>query len=154
METLNVTKENAIKAFQSADRKGRKLLQNLFGEKTFITDIKERIRTFDDVLAEANVSGERLNSLDRLILIHRVFQQGNIYEPHNPNQKKWFPTYNLIKSSSNPSGFRFYDSYCTHAGAHSVLGSLLWLPDKETADYVGITFEDEFKNVILGKNEF
>ena len=154
METLNVTKENAIKAFQSADRKGRKLLQNLFGEKTFITDIKERVKTFDDVLAEANVRGEGLNSLDRLILIHRVFQQGKAYEPHNPNQKKWFPVFDLIKSSSNPSGFRFFRSFYTGTGTDSVLGSLLWLPDKETADYVATIFEDEFKNVILGKNEF
>lgn len=154
METLNVTKENAIKAFQSADRKGRKLLQNLFGEKTFIADIKERIKTFDDVLAEANVSGEGLNSLDRLILIHRVFQQGKEYEPHNPNQKKWFPVFDLIKSSSNPSGFRFGGSYYSFTHSYSVLGSLLWLPDEETADYVAKTFENDFKNVILGKNEF
>lgn len=43
MENLTILKENAIKAFDEANAKGKNLLKNLFGEKVFIKNIIERL---------------------------------------------------------------------------------------------------------------
>lgn len=43
MENLTISKENAIKAFDEANTKGKTLLKNLFGEKVFVKNIMERI---------------------------------------------------------------------------------------------------------------
>src|SRR5690606_11939252 len=50
MENLTISKENAIKAFDEANTKGKTLLKNLFGEKVFVKNIMDRIKTLDDAL--------------------------------------------------------------------------------------------------------
>ena len=57
-ETLEITKEAAIKAHDEASTKGKTLLENLFGKRVFQKDIKERIKTFDDVLDYHNLIAE------------------------------------------------------------------------------------------------
>lgn len=90
-----------------------------------------------------------LNQIDRLMLIFKFYRQGTEMEPNNTNQKKWWQIFDLQVSSSNPSGFRFLGSAYPGTYARSVLGPLLWLQDKETADYVGRTYENEFRKAIL-----
>ena len=51
-ETLEITRQAAIKAHDEASTKGKTLLENLFGKRVFQKDIKERIKTFDDVIRE------------------------------------------------------------------------------------------------------
>src|SRR5690606_27255140 len=62
METLQINKANALIAYEEANAKGKKLLANLFGEKVFIKDIKERIQTFDDVLQLNGIDADELKS--------------------------------------------------------------------------------------------
>ena len=49
-ETLEITRQAAIKAHDEASTEGKTLLENLFGKRVFQKDIKERIKTFDDVI--------------------------------------------------------------------------------------------------------
>ncbi|MBR6931119.1 MAG: hypothetical protein IKH61_12975 [Bacteroidales bacterium] len=67
-QELTISVENAIKAYNGTDDKGKKMLEALFGKETFIPkDIKDRIKTFDDAcnaLAEDNP----------LVLLYDVFQ--------------------------------------------------------------------------------
>ena len=49
-ETLEITRQAATKAHDEASTKGKTLLENLFGKRVFQKDIKERIKTFDDVI--------------------------------------------------------------------------------------------------------
>lgn len=49
MSNLTINRDNAIKAYNSADASQRKLLETLFGADTFKSlDITERIKTFKD----------------------------------------------------------------------------------------------------------
>ena len=58
METLQISKANALKAHEDANSKGKSLLENLFGKKVFQIDVKDRIKNFDDVLKENEISRE------------------------------------------------------------------------------------------------
>jgi len=67
-QELTISVENAIKAYNGTDEKGKKMLEALFGKETFIPkDIKDRIKTFDDA---CNALGED----NPLVLLYDVFQ--------------------------------------------------------------------------------
>lgn len=59
-ETLEVTKENALTAYEKAKKSGKALLENLFGKKVFQKDIMERIQTLDDVFQETGADPYRV----------------------------------------------------------------------------------------------
>ncbi len=61
MENLTINKENAIKAFDEANEKGKTLLRNLFGEKVFTKDIMERI---DSLKAALEYNGKTQEQFD------------------------------------------------------------------------------------------
>ncbi len=61
MENLTISKENAIKAFEGANEKGRTLLRNLFGEKVFVKDIMERIDSLKAALEYNGKTQERFD---------------------------------------------------------------------------------------------
>lgn len=61
MENLTINKENAIKAFDEANEKGKTLLKNLFGEKVFTKDIIERI---DSLKAALEYNGKTQEQFD------------------------------------------------------------------------------------------
>lgn len=87
--------------------------------------------------------------LDRVLLICELFQQeAEELDPNNTDQKKWSPWFDLRVSDTNPSGFRFFVSNFTFSCTYSVISPLLWLPSEEVSNYVGKTFEAEFRNVI------
>ena len=50
-ETLEITKEAAIKAHDEASTKGKTLLENLFGKRVFQKDIKQRVTCLEDVVS-------------------------------------------------------------------------------------------------------
>lgn len=56
METLQISKENALKAYSEASEKTKKVLSNLFGEKVFIKNFRD-IKTLQDAL---DYNGETL----------------------------------------------------------------------------------------------
>ncbi len=61
MENLTISKENAIKAFDEANDKGKNLLKNLFGEKVFVKNIIDRIKTLEDALEYNGKTVEQFN---------------------------------------------------------------------------------------------
>lgn len=155
---ITMSLELATKLYNGKDSDLKALALENFPQ---LANIKERVKSFEDVCVEmgkdpknyeTNSSDARsiyLNQIDRLLLIHECFRQGVKMDPNNINQRKWWPWFDLEISPSNPSGFRFYASNYSHTYTNSVLGPLLWLQDEETSDYVGKTFESEFKKAIL-----
>lgn len=52
-KNLEISRENAIAAYDNTDDAGRKLLENLFGKDIFVKkDITERVKTFKDACNE------------------------------------------------------------------------------------------------------
>jgi hypothetical protein len=124
--------------------------KNPFEIKTFeevCVQMGENPKNYETDSTNPRVIGS--NQMNRIALIYEFYQQGKQMDPNNIRQLKWFPVWDLEISPSNPSGFRFDDSGCTHSGTYSVLGPLLWSPDEKTSDYVAKTYESEFRKLIL-----
>lgn len=150
METLQIEKANALKAYDKASFKGKSLLENLFGKKVFLKDVKDRIKNFDDVLKENGISREDFKTsckglepdeiayrMAKLVCI--TFNEGWLPDWTNSNEYKYFPWFNMSSSSGVGFSSRDYGVWNTL----SYVGSRLCFKSSDLASYAGKLFEQE-----------
>ena len=153
-ETLEIKRQAAIKAHDEASTKGKTLLENLFGKRVFQKDIKERIKTFDDVLDYHNLIAEDFFnqcsklSKDEIVyrkikLIAEALNEGWTPDWSNGEWDKWHPWFNMDDSSS-AGRFSFLGSGARDS--YSFVGSRLCFKSKDLADYAGTQFLDIYKD--------
>ena len=160
-ETLEITRQAAIKAHDEASTKGKTLLENLFGKRVFQKDIKERIKTFDDVIRELGDDPEEFkNAISimeepdeiayvKLKLIAKALNEGWTPDWSNGEWDKWYPWFNMNDSSS-AGRFSFFGAVY-HLGSLSVVGSRLCFKSEELATYAGTQFLDIYKDFFTVK---
>ena len=154
-ETLEITRQAAIKAHDEASTKGKTLLENLFGKRVFQKDIKERIKTFDDVIRELGDDPEEFkNAISimeepdeiayvKLKLIAKALNEGWTPDWSNGEWDKWYPWFNMNDSSS-AGRFSFDGAVGQRSG--STVGSRLCFKSEELATYAGTQFLDIYKD--------
>ena len=159
-ETLEITRQAAIKAHDEASTKGKTLLENLFGKRVFQKDIKERIKTFDDVIRELGDDPEEFkNAISimeepdeiayvKLKLIAKALNEGWTPDWSNGEWDKWYPWFNMDDSSS-AGRFSFYDA--VDRRSDSLVGSRLCFKSKDLATYAGTQFLDIYKDFFTVK---
>ena len=159
-ETLEITRQAAIKAHDEASTKGKTLLENLFGKRVFQKDIKERIKTFDDVIRELGDDPEEFKNaisiMDepdeiayvKLKLIAKALNEGWTPDWSNGEWDKWYPWFKMDDSSS-AGRFSFDDA--AYRGSASVVGSRLCFKSKDLATYAGTQFLDIYKDFFTVK---
>ena len=157
-ETLEITRQAAIKAHDEASTKGKTLLENLFGKRVFQKDIKERIKTFDDVIRELGDDPEEFkNAISimeepdeiayvKLKLIAKALNEGWTPDWSNGEWDKWYPWFKMDDSSS-AGRFSFGDS--VFQGSASGVGSRLCFKSRELSNYAGKQFEDIYRKVFI-----
>lgn len=156
METLQITKVNAIKAFKGASKEVKKTLTDLFGEKTFSEKITDRVKTFQDAL-DVDQNGvsekelvERWTKLGlpddeigyrKLKIITKALNEG--WEPDwdNSNEYKYWPYFNM-----GSSGFGFSVADCVVWFADTGVGSRLCFKSRELAEFAAKQFVQEYKD--------
>ncbi|QTE37515.1 hypothetical protein J3L18_00155 [Mucilaginibacter gossypii] len=153
-EKLKVLKENAEKAYQSADASGKKLLQDLFPGVLVPIKVTDRIKTFDDVLKDNGLTADEFTDMiendtedeaayKRIKLIAKSLNEGELKN----NQTWYLPVFN------RDPGFGFsnadYDGW--HTG--TTVGSRLCFKSAELAMYAGRTFAAIYKPFVLTLNQ-
>ncbi len=159
-ETLEITRQAAIKAHDEASTKGKTLLENLFGKRVFQKDIKERIKTFDDVIRELGDDPEEFkNAISimeepdeiayvKLKLIAEALNEGWTPDWSNGEFDKWYPWFDMNDSSS---AGRFSFSVADDQDSFSDVGSRLCFKSKDLATYAGTQFLDIYKDFFTVK---
>ena len=159
-ETLEITRQAAIKAHDEASTKGKTLLENLFGKRVFQKDIKERIKTFDDVIRELGDDPEEFkNAISimeepdeiayvKLKLIAKALNEGWTPDWSNGEWDKWYPWFKMDDSSS-AGRFSFIVADAQLSG--SAVGSRLCFKSKDLATYAGTQFLDIYKDFFTVK---
>ena len=159
-ETLEITRQAAIKAHDEASTKGKTLLENLFGKRVFQKDIKERIKTFDDVIRELGDDPEEFkNAISimeepdeiayvKLKLIAKALNEGWTPDWSNGEWDKWYPWFKMDDSSS---AGRFSFDGAGYQSSHSRVGSRLCFKSKDLATYAGTQFLDIYKDFFTVK---
>ena len=158
-ETLEITKEAAIKAHDEASSKGKTLLENLFGKRVFQKDIKQRITCLDDALRElgkdkldfeASCVGlsEDEVAYKMLKVIAEALNEGWQPDWSNGEWDKWYPWFKMDDSSS-AGRFSFRGS--ANRFSSSSVGSRLCFKSEELATYAGNQFLDIYKDFFTVK---
>ena len=158
-ETLEITKEAAIKAHDEASSKGKTLLENLFGKRVFQKDIKQRVTCLDDALRElgkdkldfeASCVGlsEDEVAYKMLKVIAAALNEGWTPDWSNGEWDKWYPWFKMDASSS---AGRFSFVVSVNRNSVSAVGSRLCFKSKDLATYAGTQFLDIYKDFFTVK---
>lgn len=155
METLQIEKGNAVKAYNSATKLQKQLLENMFGAETFKVKktgpITERVKTFEDACNEAGIdlAGFSLScaglekdevAYRKLKIIRNVLNEG--WKPNwdNSNEYKYFPYFDMRSASG------FSRSSCDRWSSAADAGSRLCFKSRDLAIYAGQQFLDIYKD--------
>ena len=155
--TLQITKENALKAFNGADEKGKQLLASLLGEQVFTPQkITDRVKTFEDACVILGLNPDiRLSVSDqflplksitafiKLSVIAMALNEG--WEPDwdDDDQYKYYPWF---KSSGPGLGLSYGASGYTLS--NSRVGSRLCYRTRELAEYAGTQFSELYNDFL------
>lgn len=149
MKSIELKKENAIKAFKEADAKGKELLKNLLGNEHFSDKITDRIKTFEDVVDELKISSnfKPTGSKDevayiKLKLIAECLNEGWTPNWDNSDEYKYYPYFDMR------SGVGFSDSAYDGWRTDTHVGSRLCFKSRELAEYAGKQFEAIYKDFL------
>lgn len=144
MENLTISKENAVKAFEATNSKGKNLLKNLFGEKVFVKNIIERIDSLEAALkyngktmeqfnheTERDTDGQRAGKeLEEIALALREGKELDM-------SQKWYYPY-FRRAAGSVAGFSCGDYACDY----STVGARICVDTTEKAVYMGKKFTD------------
>jgi len=154
METLELKKECALKAYNDAKASGKKLLENLYGKKVFMKDVMERIKTFKDVLEDHNMTIEQFEKsceglttdevgYRKLKLLYKSLNEEYIPD-YTDGTSKYQPLFKMGSSSGVGFAYHYYDDWL----AISCSGSRLCLRSSKLAIYAGKQFLNEHREFL------
>lgn len=157
MENLTISKENAVKAFDEANAKGKHLLKNLFGEKVFVKNIIDRIDSLEAALAYNGKTIERFNweterdtdaqkadkEIEEIALALREGKELAM------DQRWYYPYFKRDAGSSSSFSFCAYHYADDHAG----VGARRSVDTSEKAIYMGKQFISIYNRSIGPNNK-
>jgi len=155
METLKISKENALKTFESATKKQQKLLIGLFGKNVFKKSGVERISSYEDACDDLDLEPLKISAFSflpevdrkhafashKLTVIIKALNEG--WEPNwtDSNESKY---YAWFKNSG--SGFSFLGYYYDFSYSH--VGARLHFKSRELTEYAAKQFINEFNDYL------
>lgn len=154
-ETLTVPKDKVLEAYSKAKSPRKVMLENLFGIKTFQPEIKERIKTFDDVLSELQIIprdfAQQCEGLSKdevayrkIKLIVQAFNEGWTPDWTNGQWDKYYPWFKMGSPSGGGFSFIGYDNW----DSTSIVGSRLCFKSADLAKHAGQLFESIYKDFL------
>lgn len=151
MDTLQITKENAVKAHRAGCADVKKVLENLFGAEPFKQQkITDRVKSFEDAcnvlcyFPEVIISefdSKSTIAYKKLVTIIEALNEG--WKPNwkDKNEPKYYPWWNM-----SGSGFSLYFVGCSCAS--SIVGSRLCFRSRELAEYAAKQFIDIYADYL------
>lgn len=147
METLQITKDSALKAHREANDKGKRLLENLFGKKVFQGSVIDRVQTSEDACDELGIDIECLfdnaeDDYDRAETAIKTFAKA-LREGVHESECFYYPYF--VRSSGG--GFSYDD--CGHDS--TLVGARLRVQTAEKAKHLGKCMESYYNTMLTGK---
>jgi hypothetical protein len=131
METINISPQNVIKAYNQAENADvKQVLENLFGaDAVKPKDMRERINDWDDILIITGALAQdfhlRRGETDDELAYRQAKQIAFAYNGNKVaslEEYRYYPWANLVKDSSKPSGFALSCDGCVDWDTDSRVG--------------------------------
>lgn len=155
MEELKVAKKEVVDAYKAASDKEKKLLEGIYGKDVFNepVDIKDKIKTFDDVLEYHNITTEQFNkdtqnhlhhekSHRKLEMIVSALNEGWTPDWSDSREYKYYPWFKMSSSTFRPSGN-------VNRSTFSDASSRLCFKTQELALYAGKQFTEIYNQYMI-----
>lgn len=155
-EILEVTKDNALQAYDRADTAGKGLLANLFGKKHFLTKITDRITSFEDCCAETgdDPKDQRFHqgppdeiAYRKIKVITKAYNGDWTPDWNDGAQRKWFSWWYL-----DAPGFRLSALDYHWSASRSGAGSRLCFSSEENCRHAANLFKSIYQTFITTDN--
>lgn len=158
METLKITKDEALTIYSGSTDTGKKYLEEKFGKDMFTVDLKAIIKTFkdgllykgvaeDDVLPEVpsymKAHEKSIHAFAKLVFLAEIFRSGWVADFTNHDQKKYYPWF--INNSGSGLSFRVYG----YVDSHTRVASRLCFPNSDIAIHFGKQFINEYNDFLI-----
>lgn len=149
MQKIEISKENAMKAYNEGCSDVKKVLTNLFGKEVFTpANIMDRVKSFEDACGILGLHSyseipfedpqtkdqEAVNAYAKLFIIAKALNEGWVPDWNNSSQTKFYPWFDMRAGS----GFSYHG--CDGSHTASRVGSRLCYKSRELAEYVGKQF--------------
>jgi len=154
---LKVNKTNVLRAWRETDKDGKLLLENLYGKEVFQNqDVRKRIKTFEDALAETGKPPvpsfsdvpEDMKAYFiaqyKMSVIAEALNEGWIPNWDNDNERKW-----RVWFVMSPSTFAIDASDYDYSYALAGSSSRLCFKSEVLAAYCAKQFLDIWKDIQL-----
>ena len=151
------TKEQAVKAYQTADAAGKKLLIGLWGEETFASKLRLPISVEEAFKGmklnlkkdipfpePKHLRQEVANARFMLEVIAEYMQNGHVFNWNDPNEKKYYGVFNM-------AGFGFSVTAYVITYTDTIVGSRLSFQTPEQTEHFCKQFLDLHKLVLTNK---
>lgn len=161
MQTIEITKDNAIAAYNSADKNGKKLLAALLGEKNLLQKITDRVKTLEDAIEVLGGVSENVkilldyNGADpdmissqahmKLTIIARSLNEGWVPDWSDGSQYKYVPYFEY------KAGFGLSYYGYGHWSTRTYVGSRLCFKSSDLAVYAAKQFADIYNDFLTIK---
>lgn len=157
MKTVSITEANALKAYEEASDKVKKLLEDLIGKEFFQRNIMDRVKTFEDACAIEEPSANMKILLDyngvdqdmlaaqafaKLSHIRKVLNEGWVPDWTNSSEYKYYPWF------KHEAGFGLSYGGCDLSNSYSSVGSRLCFKNRELAEYAGKQFKEIYNQFL------
>jgi hypothetical protein len=143
-KTIQVKQSDAVAEYQKATKAGKALLEKLFGKETFIQDLTDRVKSFEDACGILGITvSSVLSKYDtpdeiaykKLKIITKVLNNGWTPDWSDDDQAKYFPWFEW-KSKSSGFSFLSVNDYYTLTDS----SSRLCFHSRELAEYAAKQF--------------
>jgi hypothetical protein len=125
-------------------------------------DITERVKSYEDacqILNKKPKSSEQFNFFDegerqvafathKLQIIIKALNEGWTPNWSNTNEKKWYPWFKMNDSNAS-GGVSFANTCYNDWHTYSYVGSRFCLKNEKLARYVGVTFIDLYREMMV-----
>lgn len=159
LPAFNTTDEDELrKIYSEVDLPVKKLMELLYGKEMFSQKITDRVKTFDDALAEYGElnsfeeellkwkgSDKQMKSTQahlKMSIIAELLNEGWTPDLTNHNEYKYYPWFKYT------SGVGFSFNGCGSGYANAIVGSRLCFKSRELAEYAGKQFQDIYNDFL------
>jgi hypothetical protein len=160
MQSLQISKENAQKAYNEGCADVKKVLENLLGANNFRSaNIMDRVKTFEDACKELNINPAHYLTIEtcegitgdiksilaygKLIVISKALNEGWKPDWTNAGEYKYYPWFDL----SSGSGLSY--GGCDGQYSSSYVCSRLCFKSRALAEYAGKQFTEIYKDFFI-----
>jgi hypothetical protein len=145
MQSYNLDDNSLKKEYENGGAETKATLERLFGKETFITNIKDRIKSFEDACKYLGVDPSVVPNIssEQLKVITQALNENWKPDWSNSSERKWYLFFEYSEEAK-----RLVFDYVSDWLSHTYASSRLCFKSRDLAEYAAKQFKELYENYI------